>query len=94
MDLDTKRNRNREGLRALQKDLSLSGKPRLPHCSPGGLFTSPSKAFDLPLIETRQEARGVCTAHGDGETVSQFRPGLWLRILATHLRDRLLAAGL
>lgn len=65
MDLDTKRNQNREGLRALQKDLSLSGESRLPHCSPGGLFSFLFKAFALSLIETRQEATGCDTARGD-----------------------------
>ena len=59
VDLDTKRNQNREGLRALQKDLSLSGKSRLPRYSPGGLFSFPSKVFALSLLETRQEATGV-----------------------------------
>lgn len=40
MDLDTKRNQNREGLRALQKDLSLSGKSRFCHYSLGGVLFS------------------------------------------------------
>ncbi|KAK2507343.1 hypothetical protein MC885_013960 [Smutsia gigantea] len=48
VDLDAKRNQNREGLRALQKDLSLSGKSGFRHHSPGGLCNFPS--------ETRQEA--------------------------------------
>nr|KAF6472066.1 p53 and DNA damage regulated 1 [Molossus molossus] len=59
VDLDAKRNQNREGLRALQKDLSLSGKSRLPQYCPEGLFSFPSKAFALFLIETRQEATGM-----------------------------------
>ncbi|XP_073092854.1 p53 and DNA damage-regulated protein 1 isoform X1 [Manis javanica] len=57
VDLDAKRNQNREGLRALQKDLSLSGKSGFCHRSPAGLCSFPS--------ETRQEATDVMVCFGN-----------------------------
>lgn len=93
MDLDTKRNQNREGLRALQKDLSLSGKSRLPHHSPGGLF---SLLRRLCLVPNRDQAGGH---RGDtpmelGEEMSQVSHRLWLRVSAAQLHDRPVGAGL